>query len=134
MKIKMFVPLEDVKMASDLLSEASQFLEKLPEAPLTEAGMRWPIMDEMAGASAMLLDSVKAFENADHPFADENEFDDEDHPLWCINTQIQGLLEGFGANEDHDAVIAFLTATGLPPGTVKRMHAAIVNGDSKILP
>lgn len=50
----------------------------------------------------------------------------EDHPLWCINEQIKGLLEGDGASEDHAAVISFLSKTGLPTGTVRRLHTAIV--------
>lgn len=57
---------------------------------------------------------------------------DDDHPLWLVNEQIKGLLEGDGASEDHDAVIAFLRNTGLPEGTVKRMHEAIVFGDTKV--
>lgn len=54
-----------------------------------------------------------------------NELDD-DHPAWLINEQIKGLLEGDGAAEDHDGVLTFLRATGLPEGTVKRVHKAIV--------
>jgi len=57
---------------------------------------------------------------------------DDDHPLWLINEQIKGLLEGDGADEDHKAVIAFLRATGLPADTVSRMHHALVHGDSKV--
>lgn len=51
---------------------------------------------------------------------------DDDHPLWCINSQIQDLLIGVGASEDHEAVLSFFRATGLPEGTVKRVHKAIV--------
>lgn len=51
---------------------------------------------------------------------------DDDHPLWLVNAQIEGLLEGFGANEDHENVLAFFRLTGLPESTVKRMHKAIV--------
>lgn len=58
---------------------------------------------------------------------------DEDDPLWGVNEQIKGLLEGFGASEDHEDVLKFLRATGLPEDTVKRMHRAIVHGDSKVL-
>lgn len=36
----------------------------------------------------------------------ENNLDDED-PLWCINAQIIGLMEGYGATEDHEMVLAF---------------------------
>lgn len=50
---------------------------------------------------------------------------DDDHPLACVNDQILGLLEGIGASEDHEDVVAFLTKTGLPPGTVAKMHRAI---------
>lgn len=56
---------------------------------------------------------------------------DDDHPLWLINEQIKGLLEGEGAGEDHEAVLSFLRATGLPEGTVTRMHHALVFGDTK---
>lgn len=59
---------------------------------------------------------------------DTHELDD-DHPLSCINAQIKGLLEGTGADEDHHAVLGFLRKTGLPEGTVKRMHQALVFGD-----
>lgn len=58
---------------------------------------------------------------------------DDDHPLWLINEQIKGLLEGEGATEDHEDVLTFLRATGLPEGTVKRMHKALVFGDSKCI-
>ena len=50
---------------------------------------------------------------------------EDDHPLWCVNEQIKGLLEGDGASEDHEDVLTFLANTGLPTGTVKRMHRAI---------
>ena len=63
----------------------------------------------------------------------EDELDD-DHPLWLVNEQIKGLLEGLGAGEDHEDVLAFLRNTGLPEGTVNRVHRAIVHGDSKVLP
>lgn len=57
-----------------------------------------------------------------------NEFDelDDDHPLWLVNEQIKGLLEGQGAGEDHEDVIAFFLKSGLPRGTVDRIHRAIV--------
>ena len=56
---------------------------------------------------------------------------DDDHPLWLINEQIKGLLEGDGADEDHEDVLSFLRTTGLPEGTVKRVHKALVFGDLK---
>ena len=65
-----------------------------------------------------------------------SEYDDElddDHPLWLINEQIKGLLEGLGAGEDHEDVLIFLRSTGLPEGTVNRVHKAIVHGDHKVL-
>ena len=57
---------------------------------------------------------------------------DDDHPLWLINEQIKGLLEGDGAEEDHAAVVKFLLLTGLPIGTVGLMHHAIVFGNTKV--
>lgn len=51
---------------------------------------------------------------------------DDDHPLWLVNEQIKGLLGGDGADEDHEDVISFLLTTGLPRGTVDRIHMAIV--------
>jgi hypothetical protein len=57
---------------------------------------------------------------------------DEDSPLWLVNEQIKGLLEGEGADEDHEDVLAFLRQTGLPEETVKRMHSALVFGDTKV--
>lgn len=59
---------------------------------------------------------------------------DDEHPLWLVNEQIKGLLEGEGAGEDHDAVIEFLRKTGLPDDTVARMHYALVFGDTKVRP
>ena len=53
----------------------------------------------------------------------------DDHPLWCVNEQIKGLLEGSGATEDHESVLSFLRSTGLPIGTVRRMHAALVGSE-----
>lgn len=49
----------------------------------------------------------------------------EDHPLWLINSQITGLLEGDGATDDHTDVLEFLRKTGLPESTVTRIHTAI---------
>jgi hypothetical protein len=59
---------------------------------------------------------------------------DDDSPLWLINEQIKGLLEGDGASEDHDDVLIFLRATGLPEDTARRVHKALVHGDNKVLP
>jgi hypothetical protein len=61
-----------------------------------------------------------------------SDFPDDDHPLWLVNEQIKGLLIGDGAPEDHESVLAFLFArTGLPEGTVRRMHKAIACAESK---
>ncbi len=57
---------------------------------------------------------------------------DDDHPLWLVNEQIKGSLEGDGASEDHENVLNFLRSTGLPDDTVCRMHKSLVHGDSKI--
>lgn len=59
---------------------------------------------------------------------------DDDHPLWLVNEQIKGLLEGDGATEEHESVLTFLRSTGLPEGTVRRMHRALVHGDTKVVP
>lgn len=56
---------------------------------------------------------------------------DDDHPLWLINEQLKGLLEGVGAGEDHEAVLAFLAGTGLPLGTVTRIHKALVHAETR---
>lgn len=56
---------------------------------------------------------------------------DEDSPLWLVNEQIKGLLEGDGAREDHEAVVKFFLQAGLPRGTVKRLHKAIVCAEVK---
>lgn len=63
-----------------------------------------------------------------------NDILEDDAPLWLINEQIKDLLEGLGASEDHKDVLKFLRATGLPEGTVNRIHRAIVHGDRKVLP
>lgn len=62
-------------------------------------------------------------------FCDKSGELDDDHPLACLNDQIIGLMEGIGANEDHEDVIAFLLGTGLPRSTVERIHRAIVNAE-----
>ena len=54
---------------------------------------------------------------------------DDDHPLACVNDQICGLLEGIGAGEDHEDVVAFFLSTGLPRGTVDRIHRAIASAE-----
>ena len=51
---------------------------------------------------------------------------DDESPLWLVNEQIKGLLEGDGADEDYQDVLTFLRATGLPEDTVTRMLKAIV--------
>lgn len=56
---------------------------------------------------------------------------DEGSPLWLVNEQIKGLLEGDGASEDHEDVIKFFRATGLPRTTVDRIHKAIVCAEVK---
>ena len=56
---------------------------------------------------------------------------DDDDPLWLVNEQIKGLLEGDGADEDHQDVLTFLRATGLPEDTINRMHKAIVCAEVK---
>lgn len=55
----------------------------------------------------------------------------DDHPPSLVNSQIDGLLQGQGASEDHEDVIAFFLKTGLPRSTVDRIHHAIVWGDMK---
>lgn len=54
---------------------------------------------------------------------------DDDHPLACVNDQICGLLEGIGASEDHEGVVAFFLSTGLPRRTVDRIHRAIASAE-----
>lgn len=56
---------------------------------------------------------------------------DDEHPLWCVNEQIKDLLIGWGADEDHRSVISFFEATGLPSGTVRRIHQAIVCAEGR---
>lgn len=56
------------------------------------------------------------------------------HPLWLVNEQIKGLLEGDGSSEDHADVLAFLRKTGLPESTVNRVHQSVVFGDRKLRP
>ena len=62
----------------------------------------------------------------------ENDCLDDDHPLCLVNEQIKGLLDGEGANEDHQDVLTFLAATGLPAGTVKRIHLALVTKPDRL--
>lgn len=50
---------------------------------------------------------------------------DESHPLWLVNEQLKGLLDGEGASEDHKAVVSFLRGIGLPARTASRVHEAI---------
>lgn len=57
---------------------------------------------------------------------------DDDHPLWLVNEQIKGLLEGCGAGEDHEDVLSFLRGTGLPEGTVARMHRVLVCAELRL--
>lgn len=51
--------------------------------------------------------------------------------MWLINEQIKGLIEGDGASEDHEAVMNFIRSTGLPEGTVRRMHKAMVGAEAQ---
>lgn len=50
---------------------------------------------------------------------------DDDNPLWCINAQINGFLDGIGATEDIRAITEFFKAAGLPNGTVDRILRAL---------
>lgn len=56
---------------------------------------------------------------------------DEDGPMWLVNAQIDGLMQGEGASEDHENVLKFLRETGLDESVVKRMHLALCHGDAK---
>lgn len=76
------------------------------------------------------LSCADLVENAPLVVMNENDLPDTS-PLWCINEQIKGLLEGEGATEDHVAVEAFLLKTGLPRETVRRIQAAIASAESK---
>lgn len=53
---------------------------------------------------------------------------DDDDPLWLVNAQIEGLLDGEGASEDHESVLAFLLKTGLPRSTVDRLKSLLHDG------
>ena len=76
-------------------------------------------------------DFVKAVKAINKAIEDSLEIDDDD-PLWLVANQIDGLLQGEGASEDHVNVVKFLKDTGLPQGLVERIHKAIIFGDSKI--
>lgn len=65
---------------------------------------------------------------ADQANANRKDELDDDHPLCLVNSQIEDLLEGVGASEDHEDVIKFFLDTGLPRSTVDRIHKAIVWG------
>ncbi len=60
--------------------------------------------------------------------ATDDELDDE-HPLALVNGQICDMLIGFGSSEDNEDVIRFFASTGLPMGTVKRIHRAICSAE-----
>ena len=51
---------------------------------------------------------------------------DEDNELSLIESQIEGLLGGDGASEDHADVLKFLSTAGLRPALAARVHKAIV--------
>lgn len=80
-------------------------------------------------AAAKLANVHEPHSESTNPTLDD-ELDDN-HPLCCINSKIDGLLQGQGASEDHEDVIAFFLKTGLPRSTVDRIHHAIVWGDMK---
>lgn len=90
--------------------------------------------EEVANESGNLLyDIYQGAQDGRRQMGENLDGEEDDHPLWCINAQITGLLEGEGATEDHEAVLAFLRSTRLPERTVKRMHAALCFGDTKIV-
>jgi hypothetical protein len=95
---------------------------------------RWEVKHQWGAQQlrelADLLDDLLEQETpaVTRPQMADDELDDA-HPLWGINSQFKGLLEGEGATEDHEAVLAFLRTTGLPEGTVKRIHKAIVSAE-----
>jgi hypothetical protein len=51
---------------------------------------------------------------------------DEHEELSLIEGQIEDLLEGMGASEDHADVLKFLSTAGLRPALAARVHKAIV--------
>lgn len=55
----------------------------------------------------------------------------EEHEHTLIESQIDGLLQGEGASEDHHDVLSFLATSGLCPELVNRVHLAIVNAEVK---
>lgn len=48
-----------------------------------------------------------------------------------IDAQIDGLLEGDGAGEDHQNVLNFFQAIGFTEKMASRIHHAIVNSERK---
>jgi hypothetical protein len=104
----------------DSLAEAAVEYSWEPETVkwLKRLRAKWEFL-EAAPKSVVFDGSVSV---GDRP---EDELADDD-PLWCVNEQIKDLLLGYGANEDHECVIQFFRKTGLPEGTVARIHKAIV--------
>lgn len=88
---------------------------------------------EAGNAIRNAVQSVEAPPQAEppKPSPDKASDLDEDSPMWLVNCQIEGLLEGLGASEDHRDVIAFLRAAGLPGDTAARVHLAICCSESK---
>jgi hypothetical protein len=120
------ITLEKVVETADKLAGIVRRLIGLTEnircgdlSPASAAILYNGILAELAGGTMP--------ENSDDELPDE-------HPLWCVNSQINGLIEGEGASEDHDNVIRFFLATGLPAGTVARIHRAIVCAENKERP
>lgn len=48
----------DFKDLSKILKESAELLDRLPASVLTEAKIRWPIKDELAGFAIMIEDHI----------------------------------------------------------------------------
>jgi hypothetical protein len=99
-------------------------LEGRPPTP-EERAAEWRELNRIAPTPADKMALMMSFQNEQEP----DDYLDDDDPLWLVDVQIRGLLEGHGATEDHESVLTFLRGTGLHERTVVRVHRAIVGAE-----
>lgn len=84
------------------------------------------LMESLTNSKPLILDLIAGDKPAEKCQPITIDDLDEDDPIWRIAHQIDGLMDGIGAPEDHDDVKQFLLNTGLPKVIVEKMHRAIL--------
>jgi len=119
-----FTDAEKVEVVEALRGNAARLLAGMRSGKLG-AGMQNVVFRKFGALNGALAKLDPEGQDLQVAIAPMSEDDEDDHPLWCVDAQIRGLMEGIGATEDLEAVKAFLRSTGLRESTAERMRDAL---------